>query len=56
MRIEYVRVGLARAIRADNGGKVRVAKQEGMMALVGLEVYARIISVPAHQRTPGKTH
>lgn len=32
------RVGLSGTIGADDGGEVGVAKQEGVVALVGLEV------------------
>ena len=34
-----LRVGLAGAIGADDRGKVRIAKEEYMMALVGLEIW-----------------
>jgi hypothetical protein len=34
----YSRVRLAGAIGTNDGGKIRIAKQEGMVALVGLEV------------------
>ena len=34
----YVRIRLSRAIRTDDRGKIRITKQQCMMALVGLEI------------------
>lgn len=34
----YLRVGFAGAIGADDGGEVGVAEEQGVVALVGLEI------------------
>lgn len=36
--VVYLRIGFPRAIRADDGGEVRISKKEYMVALVRLEV------------------
>lgn len=47
----YLRIGLAGSIGPDDGGEVGVAEEEGVVALVGLEVCKRIASAFGFNQT-----